>query len=221
MAESKKRAQDILADFLRSHRVALTILTTLIIVGIIALVVGIEVHRNTLDREAERLFELEQIFTDWSDEREEDSKDAGEVLTRIAEFDFRSNSYAHVRKQMILGDIYSAVEDYEAAAEQYLGASDAQGYLAATALLKAGLMLENSGNTERAREVLSRLVDEHDSPEEPRVLFTLGRLSEQAGEQAQALVYYDRLIDEYASSGWTNFAHNRIIDINIANQTDN
>ncbi|AHC15161.1 tetratricopeptide repeat protein [Salinispira pacifica] len=221
MAEGKKRAQDILADFLRSHRVALSILTTLIIVGIIALVVGIEVHRNTLDREAERLFELEQIYTEWTEERQEDSRDAGDVLTRVSEFDFRSNSYAAVRKLMILGDIYATVEDFEAAAEQYLSASDAQGYLAATALLKAGLMLENAGNEERAMEVLNRLVDEHDSPEEPRVLFTLGRLSEQGGDQGQALVYYNRLIDEYASSGWTNFAHNRIIDINIANQTDN
>ena len=50
---------------------------------------------------------------------------------------------------------------------------------------------------------------------EKATIFALGRLHESTEDTDSARSYYERLIDEYPASGWTNLARSRIITLNL------
>jgi hypothetical protein len=207
--------QDRIELFLRSNRVILAILTFLVIAAIISVVVGISLGRSAREREAERLYELETAYAEWQSAFEEDAPEAAGILALISEYDFRNGGYGYFRQNFILGSVYEQIGEYQSAADQYAVVSDARGYLGTISLLKQGLMLEAAGDLEGARSTLVRLVDEYDTAEEPRVLFTLGRLSEAIADYEGARTWYERVVSDFASSGWSNFAQNRLISLRV------
>ena len=77
----------------------------------------------------------------------------------------------------------------------------------------AGSKINETGDTEAARELYGRIVSLEDTAnlERPHALFNLGRLAEAAEETDLALEYYNQLIDEHPDSNWTNLGRNRII----------
>ena len=75
--------------------------------------------------------------------------------------------------------------------------------------------METAENLAAAVTLLERIVEEFDTPAIPSVLFTLGRLSEQSELNDAAIEYYERLLDEHPSSGWTSIAQSRIIVLKI------
>ncbi len=207
--------QDKIELFLRNNRVVLAVLTFLIIAAIISVVVGISVGRSVSDREAARLYDLETAFAEWLESLDPENPEAGEMLASFADFDFRNNGYAHFRKIFLLGLVYEEIGEYQSAADNFSQASQARGYLGATSLLKAGLMLEAAGDIDGAISSLQTLVSEYDNSEEPRVKFTIGRLFETKGEYENAADQYRSLIAEHSASGWSDFAQNRLIALTV------
>jgi TolA-binding protein len=111
------------------------------------------------------------------------------------------------------------LERWSDAAEQYLRTvTMSEGtYLGATATVGAAVSHENAGNSDRALELYRDLVDsyEEDSSYTPRALFNIGRIQEQQDSIAEAAEYYNRLVDDYPTSSWTNLARNRIITLTV------
>lgn len=205
-------------NFLRANWLVLTIVTVLIVAGIVVLTITITIGRTQAEKEAEALYAIEQAFTEWQSNFDEENPQAEDILTLLNENSFKEGGYPYYRQYFLTGLVQEAMDDFSSAASAFSAAVEADGYLGASALLKAGLALEATGDLNAARDMLVTLVDDYDTAEEPRVLFTLGRLSELLEDYETAGVYYNRLIDEYTSSGWTNFAHNRIIDLKVKNK---
>ena len=70
---------------------------------------------------------------------------------------------------------------------------------------------------ELALDILNRLVEQYDaeSAEIPRALFSIGRINEGLDNIVDAAESYNRLIDDYPASSWTNLARDRIITLTV------
>ncbi len=208
-----------------NYRTPVTIIAILIIVGILGIIIGIEINRSGNEKSATKLYELETVFTEWQETFDAENPDtsdnlnADELLKTLSQASFRKGSYADNRRNYLIGEIHRLIGEHDTAAEYFLRASDsARGYLAAAALLNAALSYEAAGNIPKTRELLLKLSEDYEYPEEPRVLFSLGRLAEAAGDHEEALQFYNQLIDNYTSSSWINFAYDRIILLESSHQ---
>ncbi|MFA7566657.1 MAG: tetratricopeptide repeat protein [Alkalispirochaeta sp.] len=203
-----------LQTFLGSNRKLLTIISIVIIGGIVASV-GIS---QWLDAQAERSAEAaEEIQELWESYRDE-STDEAEATLRSAITEAVENHprrYASLRALFVLGELEFSLGNYEASLESYekLAALHGRSYIEPTALAAAAAAAEETGDIELARELHGRVVEIQDVPnlERPHSLFSLGRLAETQGDVDLALEYYNRLVDEHGSSSWTNLGRNRII----------
>jgi TolA-binding protein len=76
---------------------------------------------------------------------------------------------------------------------------------------------ENAGDSEAALVHLQAVVDDFgtQSSYTPRALFNVGRINEVQNNIVEASEAYNRLIDDYPTSSWTNLARNRIITLTI------
>ena len=222
MAKDKNFSETAIASFLTKYRLFILVITLLMIIGTIGIVVGIELHRSRVNREAEALYELQAEVDAWKADFDPANPKIEEIRSVISEYQFQAGGAGENRRIFLLGEVAEQVGEYEIAAEYFHRVSEsARGYVAATALLKAALLYEQAGDTQEAIGLFTVLVDDYDSQEEPRVLFTLGRLSETSGEYELATEFYNRLIDTYSSSGWTNLAYNRIIELASRNVSNN
>ncbi len=217
MLENKPASfQEKLTAFVIRFRIPLGILAALIVLGIIAVVIGTEVFRNRQNSVALELHELESSVTEWQSEQGEDADlDPAEILAEINSHTFPGGSYAQFRQHFLRATVYETADDTENSMSELKIIADAKGYLADIAMLKLGLLYEETGDIDSAKTILVRLVEERDSPHEPRVIFTIARIHEQQGDFASATEYYNRLLNDYSASGWANFAQNRLIALEV------
>ena len=211
-----------------NYRTPVTIIAILIIVGILGMILGIEINRSGNEKIAAKLYELETVFAEWQDifdaenPDSSDNPNADEVLKTLSQISFPNGSYADNRRNYLIAEIHRLIGEHNTAAEYFLRTSDsARGYLAASALLNAALSYEAAGNVPKTRELLLKLSENYEYPEEPRVLFSLGRLAEAAGDHEEALQFYNQLIDNYTSSSWINLAYDRIILLESSHRHEN
>lgn len=127
--------------------------------------------------------------------------------------------YAGQRALYLLGSYYFNSEEWELSKEAFLKLADGfpKSYLSPVGRINAAVAMEEAGDYEEAIRIYEQVVEKHAdaSPEIPRVLFSLGRLSEKKGSTDAALEYYNSIVDDYGSSGWTNLAQDRIIYLNL------
>jgi TolA-binding protein len=83
--------------------------------------------------------------------------------------------------------------------------------------MQAAIAYENDTDIDSAKQVLGAIVSDYadSSAEVPRALFSLGRISEVEDAIADASDYYNRLVDDYPTSSWTNLARDRIITLTV------
>ena len=186
----------------------------MVIAGIIGIVIGIEINRANINRAAKSLYELEEAVGEWEADLDPENPTTEEILPRVSEYTFQKGSYAENRRLHLLGEIHELAGEDNTAAEYFFQvAESARGYLATIALLKAALLYEQAGDITTAQELFLKFVNEYDYQEEPRVLFTLGRIAESNEEYETAHTFYTQIIDDHSSSDWTNLAFNRIIEL--------
>lgn len=125
-------------------------------------------------------------------------------------------SYGAQRAHFVLGNLAWELQDYEGAATHYttLAEEFSRSYLAPIALMNAAAAYENLGESDTAAGLYGRVADSTAATTEvARAIFNLGRLAEAEGDTERALEHYRRLVDEHASSNWTNLGRNRIIGL--------
>ena len=219
---SEKFLQKLSSSIYNLRYILIAVLGTLAVVVITWAIVS-EVTANRTETSTILVEKAEEKFQNWIDEEDE------ELITRLADellvdldriLDDYPKRYAAQRALYLKGNFYFRTENWEQAAQAFLEITDrfASSYLAPVAAINAAVSYEEAENYQQAITVYLRIVEDFadTSPEIPRVLFSLGRLTETTGgTKEEALEFYNRLIDEHVSSSWTNLARDRIIYLNI------
>ncbi len=198
---------------------ALAVLAIVIITwAVLAEVRGNRTETSTLLAE-----KAEEQFQAWIDEEDDDSavKLAEDLITgldRILE-DY-PKLYGSQRALFIKGNFYFQDEKWDLASEAFLELADSfsGSYLAPVSIINAAVAYEEAENYQEAISTYKTIIDNYEdvSPEVPRVLFAIGRLTEMMnGAKDEARGYYSRLVENYPSSSWTNLARDRIIYLQI------
>lgn len=206
-------------DFFTRFRTPLIVIMAVIIVGLIAFFVGSEVRESRLQSSLELVEEVQADYQEWTSLEagsDESAESAEELLGAIGEvIDRYPRSYAAQRALFIRGSLQFEQESWDAAASSFESVAERfpESYLAPVSLANAAAALEEAGDEDAAAALWQRVVDDYgqDAAETARALFSLGRIAEGGGEFSEAAVYYNRLLDDFPGSSWTNLARNRII----------
>jgi tetratricopeptide (TPR) repeat protein len=219
--EQKPRFIDLLSNFLSRHRTTLVVVLIVIAVAVVALFVALEIRSARIDRSMLAVDELQDQYAEWvaltEDERTAELDGLLEQARGLDES--YSRLYAAQRALFVQGRALSLVGRHDEASEKFVEIADRfpESYLAPISLTLAAVALENDGNPEAALPLLERIVETYDetSAEVPRALFSMGRINESLDNIVEALVSYNRLIDDFPGSSWTNLARNRIITLSV------
>lgn len=216
----KQKFIDKLANFINRNRKSFLIGALVLVVFLAGLIVYVEVRKSKIEASTARIEAVEREFSEWLGLSEEDSAKKSSVeenITREAESILAryGNTPAGERALNLLAGISFEKKDFDKAASLWtdLAGKYSKSYFAPMALMNAAAAFEEAGKPDSSIEVLTRIADSYGNnfPEMPRVLFSLGRISEMKESFDAAKNHYDRLIDEYPGSSWTKLARNRII----------
>lgn len=212
---------DRISGFLSRHRRTILIGLIVVAVAIVALVVVLTVESNRSEAALTAAEALQRQFDDWSGQPADQQPDGYDAILRAADDIIRKypETYAAMRARLIDARALSELERYSEAVDRYVEVADRRPltYLAPVALMDAAVAAENADDSERALELYNRLADTYKDSgiEIPRAILSIGRIHEQRDEIADAAAAYQRLIDDYPASSWTNLARNRIITLTV------
>ena len=194
-------------------------LLALLLFVIVYLIVG-EIRSSRIEKSTIIVERIESDYELWSATEDEAERETlgSDLLFRLDEvISAYPRLYAAQRGLFIQAQIFYATGVWESSKASFIELADRfpDSYVAPVALINAATAMEADENIAEAVSLLERVVAEFDTPALPSVLFTLGRLSEQSESIETAIQYYERLLDEYPSSGWTSIAQSRIIVLKI------
>jgi tetratricopeptide (TPR) repeat protein len=219
--EPKPTILDRLSHFLSRHRTALIVFIVVLAVAVVALFVFMQISTSRTENSLVLVEDLQTQYGEWlgldSDGRTAEFETLVASVTELA--GKYPRTYATQRAIYIHARALTELERWGEAAEVYLDLVDRfpEVYLAPISLTQAAVVSENANDPQAALDILNRLVEEYDaqSGEIPRALFSIGRINEGLDNMAEAALSYNRLIDDYPSSSWTNLARDRIITLSV------
>jgi len=231
--KEKRGFTDALSSFTQRNRKLLLFLFVAILAALVALVIVLQIRRNTQETSLLRLEAVQKLYAEWTPLKDEAEKDgaSAEAAAKAASLEAQvikdaeallseyEGMYAELRAYDILASVAYRNKEYEKAARLWTSLADthAASYFAPLALVQAAAAWEEAENPGAAAESLIAVITKFSAayPDIPHVLFSLGRLAEGRQDYDGARTYYNRLLDEYSGSSWTKLAHNRIILLQI------
>ena len=220
--ESKKRLQDVIAEFISAKRTVILVFFGLVILFFLSFAVYTEIDKN-INEEATVLAEnAQQKYDDWLNE--DDSNNKSEIETELMEqldkiiTDY-SGKYAALRALYTKGLVYYNKEEWQSAYESFiLTDDDFKGtYLHSLCIFLAGVCQEELNNPESAIDAYEAVYENYKHmPLITNVVFSIGRLYDEQGNYEKAQEYYNILKADYGSSIWTKYAINRVIYLKSA-----
>lgn len=220
-SQQKEPAMDKLARFLTRHRVPILVIVAAILVGVVVLIAVLSVQNAREEAALIAVEELQTELDDWVRLGDDDRAARYPALAGAASaiIDGYPRTYAAARARIIDARALANLDRWAEAATRYAEVAEQRprSYLAPVSLMDAAVAAENSGDTERALELLGRIVERYggESSMVPRALFSIGRIHEQRDEIADAAAAYRRLISSYPAGSWTSLARNRIISLTV------
>jgi tetratricopeptide (TPR) repeat protein len=205
------------SNALERGRTPLLIVIGAAIVIVIVFAIYTQIAGARADKAAGLAATIQTDFSSWGSETDKTKKaDLQKTLTSEIDGVVKKfpRSYGAQRALFIRADMAyeekdwkNAVADYELVAKRFPSS-----YLAPVCLANAAAASEQLGDQKQAIALNKQILDFKGlTPELPRALFSLGRLSEEIDNTKDAATYYNQLINTYPSSGWTNLARDRII----------
>ena len=219
--QPKEPAMDKLARFLTRHRVPILVVVASIVVGVVALIAVLSIQNAREEAALIAVEDLQIELDEWLRLSDDDRAERYPALAGAASaiVDGYPRTYAAVRARIIDAQALADLERWAEAATRYAEVAEQRprSYLAPVSLMDAAVAAENAGDTDRALELLGRIVERYggESSMVPRALFSIGRIHEQRDEIADAAAAYRRLISGYPAGSWTNLARNRIISLTV------
>jgi len=206
-----------IATFVQANRLIFLVAIGLVFAVIIGFVVFSEIRSARTQKSTVMVEQAQSDYNEWSTASDSNKKDIEAKL--LSELDVIVKRYPHLysaqRALFIRGNLYYDKKEWKLAAENYtrLATSFPRSYLAAVGLLDAGAAYEQAGDNSSAVKQYQTIVSSYgkDNPEKPMALFSLGRLAEGTKDYKEAKVQYDKLVNDFPSSSWTNLARDRII----------
>ena len=215
-----------IAAFLSRYRRALAIILGIIAVVVVGLFVALEIRSARIDNSLARLESLEADYLSWRAlNQEEKLSTIDQLFDQIEAIISKYGRLYPVQRALFLrGQINVVQNQWGEAGTAFsdVASQFPESYLAPVALMQAAIAFENAEELESARTTLSLLVDDYSgrSSDVARAIFSLGRLSEAEDNAVDAALFYNRLVDDYPASSWTNLARDRIITLTIQGRID-
>jgi TolA-binding protein len=188
------------------------------IVVVIAFAIYSQVSNARAEKAAGLAATLQTDYSTWTSETDAKKKDAlhksliAQIDTILKKY---PRSYGAQRALFIRADIAFHDKNWKVAETTYaeLASRFPSSYLAPVSLINAAAAAENAKDIKQAIALDKKVLNYKGivAPEVPEALFSLGRLYETSGDTKEAKTYYNELINNYPSSGWTNLAQDRII----------
>ena len=206
------------SDFLQRFKTIAIIILSVIVAFIIGFAVVSEVNKSIEEKSTSMTEQIQKDFDSRTNSADEDRKDSLEssILEQVeAVLEKYPKKYAGQRALFIRGNLYFGREEWDSAHDDYILLAERfpGSYLAPVALINGAVAMEESDQPEKALEIYQSILETYrkNTPEIPRILFSVGRIQELLGAKEAALDTYNDLLDNFSSSSWTNLSRNRII----------
>lgn len=178
------------------------------------------IQQNRINAASRLVEQLEQSYFDWLQAGEENRDSAFEVFHNYYSeaIESFSRSYAADLSVFLYAQIRYNQENYLEAAELFSqAASRVNSHLAPVAAMNSAAAFEQINQTDDAIEMYNHVVQSFgsDAAESARAMFSLGRLHENSDLQT-ALMWYERINEDFPRSEWNQLANNRIIALRYA-----
>lgn len=202
------------------------ILWTILIVAVVALIAFIcitTVSNSTAKKNIEKIDAISFALTDNSSALEETELNAKRDATIEALVPFTKKSgVAGVRANLLCAELSYQKEDYETAMNYYkaVAAKDKKAYTAPLAYFNVAACYEKLNNFDAAAENYKKAADNNDFVLQAHAKFSYGRVLEQTGKIAEAVVAYNELNDKFADTQWANLGKTRVIALQAAGKTE-
>jgi tetratricopeptide (TPR) repeat protein len=209
-------------EFVRRNRKPIFVVAGLLLLSLILFIVALSLFDVLRGRAISAVEDLNSRYVTLKPSITQDysTVDVDELLADIESFARKTlYGYAGGKAYSIMGNIYSDRNNWPAAETAWIAAAKAakETYLVPLAYFNAGAAAEEQGKTEEAiGYYTSSLDDAVNFPGASRAQFAIGRLQESQGDYAAAVESYRAVISGWPYDiVWGNFAHNRIIAIEM------
>lgn len=213
----RHRIADALSTGLQKARIPLLVIVAAGVVFIVAYTIYSEVNSKRIEKATALAETLQTDYSSWQNANDSKTKTkleaqiAGEVQKILKDY---PRTYAAQRALFVQAGLAFDKKEWKKSENSYeeLANRFPSSYLATISLANAAAAAEENGDPKKAIELDKRVLQAKGlAPEIPRAIFALGRLYEGQGNDKEANTYYNKLVDSYPSSGWTNLARDRII----------
>ena len=165
------------------------------------------------------LSELDSIVYPLTQSSDEDLKAVqDESLPKLQQLaEKNADNVAGARAYMVIAEIYFNRQEWASAAQAWQNAasSDIDAYTAPICYYNAAAGYEELSDLPNAIALYEKALADENCMFVPHVLFTLGRVNEEAGNYSVAVEKYNKLTSEYPSDDWANLAKSRLIQLSI------
>jgi tetratricopeptide (TPR) repeat protein len=222
LADHREKTEDLtlkekLIAFLTRYTYLIVAVVGVAAVILISIVVYTVVMNSRIEKSSVMAEELVDTFEEWRSADDADKPALEEEIRARAEviLEDYSKLYAGARAAMVVGNLDSAMEQWEAAEKSYMKVAETfpKSYLAPVALMSAAVCREESADASGALDLYRKIGERYaeSSPVAAHAVFSLGRLNESLNDREGALEAYNRVVDNFSSSNWTKPARSRII----------
>lgn len=201
----------------KNSKVLLGVLTLLVLL-VIGLLIFNSLQIKNLEKYTQEIEAIQDDYTGLTVITDEKEKNEAKNIILSDLDNLIENSpknYALQRALFIRANFYYQDKEWDKAIEDFkIIASDfSNSYLAPISLINAASAYEQSNRIDNAIEIYQIVIQEYStvSPEIPNIYFSIGRLYEQKNDNKTALEEYNKLVDTFPDSNWTNLARSRII----------
>ncbi|MBL7007162.1 MAG: tetratricopeptide repeat protein [Spirochaetia bacterium] len=223
MAQNKheKTRAEIMSAFISRNRKTLIIITSIIIVAVIATGITISTLNKQLYKKTAQVELLYEDYTNWvnssAELSEEEKQDTYvKLYDDLSQFiDSARNGYPELRALFTLASVEYHKENYKSAVDLFSQVIEEypDSHLAASAAMNTAVCYELLGDSESAVSYYQLVFDNYGdrSPDAPHAKFSIGRLYESMNEPAKAIESYRELSTVYPDSEWAKLAVSRLI----------
>ncbi|MBR1614412.1 MAG: tetratricopeptide repeat protein [Treponema sp.] len=210
---------DSIESTIGKFRKVLLVALALFVVAVVAVVVGIVVHSNSVESGLEKVdaiyFSLANAKADSTAEEIKKLQDTSiEQLSKLSS----SSGAVSLRASMLLADLYFQQGKFEEAKDAWMKAASVKkdAYTNSIAYYNAAVCSENLNDLDSALSYYEAASDNPDFLLVDHALFSLGRTQEKKGDSVAASETYQKLNDMHPNSNWAKMAKSRLIELKLS-----
>lgn len=210
------------SSFLGTYRKLILIIGIALLVGLVALWIGLVVADSNADKKQLLIDGLQADYTTWvalADKTTADAKASAETLVSglQALASKGGSKYPELKAGYLLAMVNYTNEEFTTALEGFLKIADSgkDSYLGPLALINAAVASEQLGDKVKALEYYQRILDTYgnETPEAPKAYFNKARLLEANNEIVLAKAVLEELVGtiEFSNSEYVKLAQSRLV----------